>query len=456
MTMIRKLDSTQDDFQEALDALLAFEAETDDAIEAAVAKIIADVRARGDEAVLEYTNRFDRTGAASMADFDIGQPELEAALAALPAAQRAALQTAAERIRAFHERQKQELQGFTYTEADGTILGQRITPLDRVGIYVPGGKAAYPSSVLMNAVPAKVAGVQEIIMVVPTPVRGSVATGGTGEGTSTKGERNELVLAAAYVAGVTRAFTIGGAQAVAALAYGTETVPKVDKITGPGNAYVASAKKRVFGTVGIDMIAGPSEILVLADGTTPPDWVAMDLFSQAEHDELAQSILLCPDAAYLDAVQREIDRLLPTMPRAEIIAKSLTGRGALILTKDMEEACAISNRIAPEHLEVSSTDPHRWEPLLRHAGAIFLGAYTSESLGDYCAGPNHVLPTSGTARFSSPLGVYDFQKRSSLIEVSEAGAQVLGTIAAELAYGEGLQAHAQAAEMRLTTPVKPR
>jgi histidinol dehydrogenase len=298
-----------------------------------------------------------------------------------------------------------------------------------------------------------VAGVAEIIMVVPTPVRGSVATGGTGDATgnagATQGERNELVLAAAYVAGVTRAFTIGGAQAVAALAYGTATIPAVDKITGPGNAYVAAAKRRVFGTVGIDMIAGPSEILVLADGTTPPDWVAMDLFSQAEHDELAQSILLCPDAAYLDAVQRAIDRLLPEMPRAAIIAKSLNDRGALILTSSMEEACAISNRIAPEHLEVSSSEPHRWEPLLKHAGAIFLGAFTSESLGDYCAGPNHVLPTSGTARFSSPLGVYDFQKRSSLIEVSQAGAQVLGPIAAELAYGEGLQAHARAAQMRL-------
>jgi len=303
--------------------------------------------------------------------------------------------------------------------------------------------------VLMNAIPAHVAGVQEIIMVVPTPAKGSVATGGAGGEAATQGERNVLVLAAAHVAGVTRAFTIGGAQAVAALAYGTATVPAVDKITGPGNAYVAAAKRRVFGTVGIDMIAGPSEILVLADGTTPPDWVAMDLFSQAEHDELAQSILLCPDAAYIDAVQREIDRLLPTMPRAQIIAASLNGRGALIHTRDMQEACAISNRIAPEHLEVSSRDPHQWEPLLRHAGAIFLGAFTSESLGDYCAGPNHVLPTSGTARFSSPLGVYDFQKRSSLIEVSEQGAQVLGPIAAELAYGEGLQAHAQAAEMRL-------
>jgi histidinol dehydrogenase len=328
-------------------------------------------------------------------------------------------------------------------------LGQKVTPLDRVGIYVPGGKAAYPSSLIMNAVPAHVAGVNEIIMVVPTPVRGSVATGGSGAATAARGERNELVLAAAYVAGVTRAFTIGGAQAIAALAYGTSTVPKVDKITGPGNAYVASAKKRVFGTVGIDMIAGPSEILIIADGTTPPDWVAMDLFSQAEHDELAQSILLCPDMAYIQAVQASITRLLPDMPRKAIIAKSLNDRGALIHTRSMQEACDISNRIAPEHLEISSNNPHQWEPLLKHAGAIFMGAYTSESLGDYCAGPNHVLPTSGTARFSSPLGVYDFQKRSSLIEVSEQGAQVLGKIAAELAYGEGLQAHARAAEMRL-------
>lgn len=406
-----------------------------------MADILADVQKRGDAAVLEYTARFDGLSAPTMAALELTQAELKAAFDSILVAQRDALQAAAKRVRSYHEAQKKASgESWSYRDEDGTLLGQKVTPLDRVGIYVPGGKAAYPSSVLMNAIPAHVAGVGEIIMVVPTP----------------KGEKNALVLAAAYVAGVTRAFTIGGAQAVAALAYGTATVPKVDKITGPGNAYVASAKKRVFGTVGIDMIAGPSEILVLADGTTPPDWVAMDLFSQAEHDELAQSILLCPDAAYLDAVQREIDRLLPTMPRAEIIAKSLNGRGALILTKDMEEACAISNRIAPEHLEVSSTDPHRWEPLLRHAGAIFLGAYTSESLGDYCAGPNHVLPTSGTARFSSPLGVYDFQKRSSLIEVSEAGAQVLGAIAAELAYGEGLQAHAQAAEMRLKTPLKPR
>ena len=421
-------------FEADFAARLHWSADTDAAIEQRVADILADVQKRGDAAVLEYTARFDGLTASQLSALELTQAELKAAFDAIPQAQRDALQAAAKRVRSYHEAQKKASgESWSYRDEDGTLLGQKVTPLDRVGIYVPGGKAAYPSSVLMNAIPAHVAGVGEIIMVVPTP----------------KGEKNALVLAAAYVAGVTRAFTIGGAQAVAALAYGTETVPKVDKITGPGNAYVASAKKRVFGTVGIDMIAGPSEILVLADGTTPPDWVAMDLFSQAEHDELAQSILLCPDAAYLDAVQREIDRLLPTMPRAEIIAKSLTGLGALILTRDMEEACAISNRIAPEHLEVSSTDPHRWEPLLRHAGAIFLGAYTSESLGDYCAGPNHVLPTSGTARFSSPLGVYDFQKRSSLIEVSEAGAQVLGKIAAELAYGEGLQAHAQAAEMRL-------
>lgn len=421
-------------FEADFAARLHWSADTDAAIEQRVADILADVQKRGDAAVLEYTARFDGLTAPTMAALELTQAELKAAFDAIPAVQRDALQAAAARVRSYHMAQKKASgESWSYRDEDGTLLGQKVTPLDRVGIYVPGGKAAYPSSVLMNAIPAHVAGVEEIIMVVPTP----------------KGEKNALVLAAAYVAGVTRAFTIGGAQAVAALAYGTETVPKVDKITGPGNAYVASAKKRVFGTVGIDMIAGPSEILVLADGTTPPDWVAMDLFSQAEHDELAQSILLCPDAAYLDAVQAAIDRLLPTMPRAEIIAKSLTGRGALILTRDMEEACAISNRIAPEHLEVSSNDPHRWEPLLRHAGAIFLGAYTSESLGDYCAGPNHVLPTSGTARFSSPLGVYDFQKRSSLIEVSEAGAQVLGKIAAELAYGEGLQAHAQAAEMRL-------
>ncbi len=445
-----RLSTAASDFEARFAARLHWSAETDGAIEQRVADILADVRERGDAAVLEYTARFDGLSAGTVADLELTQADFKAAFDSLPAAQREALQAATRRVRSYHEAQKKAGgESWSYRDEDGTLLGQKVTPLDRVGIYVPGGKAAYPSSLIMNAVPAHVAGVQEIIMVVPTPVRGSVATGGSGEATSARGERNDLVLAAAYVAGVTRAFTIGGAQAVAALAYGTATVPKVDKITGPGNAYVASAKKRVFGTVGIDMIAGPSEILVLADGSTPAEWVAMDLFSQAEHDELAQSILLCPDAAYIDAVQREIDRLLPSMPRAAIIAKSLNDRGALIHTRNMEEACAISNRIAPEHLEVSSREPHRWEPLLKHAGAIFLGAYTSESLGDYCAGPNHVLPTSGTARFSSPLGVYDFQKRSSLIEVTQAGAQSLGGIAAEMAYGEGLQAHARAAEMRL-------
>ncbi|MBC7375930.1 MAG: histidinol dehydrogenase [Burkholderiaceae bacterium] len=429
-----RLSTTADTFEADFQRRLHWAADTDAAIEQRVADILADVQQRGDAAVLEYTARWDRLDVASMHELELTQVELKAAFDGLPAAQRDALQAAARRVRSYHEAQKRANgESWSYRDEDGTLLGQKVTPLDRVGIYVPGGKAAYPSSVLMNAIPAHVAGVAEIIMVVPTP----------------GGEKNPLVLAAAYIAGVTRAFTIGGAQAVAALAYGTATVGKVDKITGPGNAYVASAKRRVFGQVGIDMIAGPSEILVLADGSTPADWVAMDLFSQAEHDELAQSILLCPDAAYIDKVQAEINRLLPGMPRAEIIAKSLNGRGALIQTRSMEEACEISNRIAPEHLEVSSRDPHRWEPLLRHAGAIFLGAFTSESLGDYCAGPNHVLPTSGTARFSSPLGVYDFQKRSSLIEVSEAGAQVLGKIAAELAYGEGLQAHARAAEMRL-------
>jgi histidinol dehydrogenase len=427
--------STQDaDFEARFQARLHWSADTDAAIEQRVADILADVQQRGDAAVLDYTARFDGLSAESVSALELTQAELKAAFDAIPEAQRQALEFAAARVRSYHEAQKQACgQSWSYRDADGTLLGQKVTPLDRVGIYVPGGKAAYPSSVLMNAIPAHVAGVGEIIMVVPTP----------------HGIKNPLVLAAAYVAGVTRAFTVGGAQAVAALAYGTATIPAVNKITGPGNAYVAAAKRRVFGTVGIDMIAGPSEILVLADGSTPPDWVAMDLFSQAEHDELAQSILLCPDAAYIDQVQAAIDRLLPTMPRAEIIAKSLTGRGTLVHTRSMEEACALSNRIAPEHLEVSSADPHRWEPLLLHAGAIFLGAYTSESLGDYCAGPNHVLPTSGTARFSSPLGVYDFQKRSSLIEVSAAGARVLGPVAAVLAYGEGLQAHARAAEMRL-------
>ncbi len=429
-----RLSTATADFDAQFKARLHWSADTDAAIEQRVADILADVQARGDAAVLEYTARFDGLTVPDMQALELTQAELKAAFDSLPTAQRDALQAAAKRVRSYHEAQKKASgTSWSYRDEDGTLLGQKVTPLDCVGIYVPGGKAAYPSSVLMNAIPAHVAGVGEIIMVVPTP----------------KGEKNALVLAAAYVAGVTRAFTIGGAQAVAALAYGTQSIPAVHKITGPGNAYVAAAKRRVFGTVGIDMIAGPSEILVLADGSTPPDWVAMDLFSQAEHDELAQSILLCPDAAYIDLVQASIDRLLNTMPRAEIIAKSLTGRGALIHTRSMEEACVISNRIAPEHLEVSSRDHAKWEPLLKHAGAIFLGAYTSESLGDYCAGPNHVLPTSGTARFSSPLGVYDFQKRSSLIEVSQAGAQVLGPIAATLAYGEGLQAHAQAAEMRL-------
>lgn len=434
MLNLRQLDTTTADFEAEFARLRHWSAETDASIEERVAAILADVQQRGDAAVLEYTARFDGVQAASVAALELTRDELKAAFDAITPAQRSALEAAAARVRAYHQRQLDACgRGWSYRDEDGTLLGQKVTPLDRVGIYVPGGKAAYPSSVLMSAIPAHVAGVGEIMMVVPTP----------------KGEKNALVLAAAYVAGVTRAFTIGGAQAVAALAYGTATIPGVDKITGPGNAYVASAKRRVFGQVGIDMIAGPSEILVLADGTTPPDWVAMDLFSQAEHDELAQSILLCPDAAYLSKVREAIERLLPEMPRQAVIRASLEGRGALILTRSMDEACAISNRIAPEHLEVSSDQPNRWEPQLRHAGAIFLGAYTSESLGDYCAGPNHVLPTSGTARFSSPLGVYDFQKRSSLIEVSEVGANKLGVIAAELAYGEGLQAHARAAQMRL-------
>ncbi|WP_215407098.1 histidinol dehydrogenase [Janthinobacterium sp. JC611] len=433
---IRKLDSSQDGFQQSLDTLLAFEAGTDAAIETSVAKILADVKTRGDAAVLEYTNRFDRIphgGAAEMAAFDISQAELLAALNGLPSAQREALQIAAQRIRAFHERQREELRGFSYTEPDGTVLGQKITPLDRVGIYVPGGKAAYPSSVLMNAIPAHVAGVGEIIMVVPTP----------------DGVKNQMVLAAAAIAGVTRVITIGGAQAVGALAYGTQTIAAVDKIVGPGNAYVAAAKRRVFGIVGIDMIAGPSEILVLCDGTTDPDWVAMDLFSQAEHDELAQAILLCPDAAYIAKVEESIARLLPTMPRQATISTSLADRGALIKVRDMAEACDIANSIAAEHLEISAENPQQWAEQIRHAGAMFLGRFSSESLGDYCCGPNHVLPTSRTARFSSPLGVYDFQKRSSIIHVSEAGAQTLGRVAATLAYGEGLQAHARSAELRL-------
>jgi histidinol dehydrogenase len=429
-----KLATAAPDFEAEFQRVLRWSAQTDLAIEERVAAILADVQQRGDAALLAYTQRFDGLAAASVAELEVSRAELRAALDAIGPAQRHALEAAARRVRSFHERQLEACgRSWTYHDDEGNWLGQKVTPLDRVGIYVPGGKAAYPSSVLMSAVPAKVAGVGQVVMVVPTP----------------QGQRNALVLAAAAVAGVDRVFTIGGAQAVAALAYGTATIAAVDKITGPGNAYVASAKRRVFGKVGIDMIAGPSEILVLADGSTPPDWVAMDLFSQAEHDELAQSLLLCPDALYIAGVKAAIDRLLPEMPRHAVIRASLQRRGALIHTRSMEEACDISNRIAPEHLEVSSKDPHRWEPLLRHAGAIFLGAYTSESLGDYCAGPNHVLPTSGTARFSSPLGVYDFQKRSSLIEVSEAGAQTLGAIAAELAQGEGLQAHARAAQMRL-------
>lgn len=429
---LTRLDSMQSDFKARLARLLQFDDAADAAIESTVSAILADVKARGDAAVLEYTARFDRLTAATVGALELNQAQLQAALAQLPADTRTALEAAAVRVRRYHEKQIQH--SWTYTEDDGTVLGQQITPLDRVGLYVPGGKAAYPSSVLMNAIPAKVAGVGELIMVVPTP----------------GGEQNQLVLAAAAIAGVDRVFTVGGAQAVAALAYGTATVPQVDKIVGPGNAYVAAAKRRVFGTVGIDMIAGPSEILVIADGTTPPDWVAMDLFSQAEHDELAQSILLSPDAAYLDAVAASIDKLIAEMPRSEVIRTSLTNRGALIKTRDLADAVAISNTIAPEHLELSVADPDALLPSLRHAGAIFMGKNTCEALGDYCAGPNHVLPTSRTARFSSPLGVYDFQKRSSLIHVSQAGAQTLGKIAATLAYGEGLQAHARSAEYRLT------
>lgn len=444
------LSTASSDFEQKFKARQHWSSAQDSAIESRVAEILADVQKRGDAAVLEYTARFDGLQADTIAELELTQADFKTAFDGLPTEQQHALQSAAQRVRSYHEAQKKACgESWSYRDQDGSLLGQKVTPIDRAGIYVPGGKAAYPSSLIMNAVPAHVAGVQEIIMVVPTPVRGSVATGGTGGSTCATGERNNLVLAAAYVAGVSRAFTIGGAQAVAALAYGTATIPKVDKITGPGNAYVAAAKRSVFGQVGIDMIAGPSEILVIADGSTPPDWVAMDLFSQAEHDELAQSILLCPDQAYIDQVLASIIKLLPDMPRQAIIAKSLTDRGMFILTRSMQEACEISNRIAPEHLEISSNEPHKWEPLLKHAGAIFLGAYTSESLGDYCAGPNHVLPTSGTARFSSPLGVYDFQKRSSIIEVSESGAQTLGKIASVLAHGEGLQAHARAAEMRL-------
>jgi histidinol dehydrogenase len=410
--------------------LLEFESDQDERIESAVEEILRHVRLRGDEAVLEYTNRFDHLEAQSLAALEIPRNDLDLALAGLSAVRRDALEQAAARIRTYHEHQP--LVTWQYTESDGTTLGQKITALDRVGVYVPGGKAAYPSTVLMNAIPARVAGVSEIIMVVPTPY----------------GERSDLVLAAASIAGVDRIFTIGGAQAVAALAYGTRTIAQVDKIVGPGNAYVAAAKRRVFGTVGIDMVAGPSEILVICDGRTDPDWIAMDLFSQAEHDEMAQAILLCPDRSFIEKVAASIERQLMDMPRASVIKASLSGRGALIETRDLEEACEIANRIAPEHLELSVEEPKLWLEKIRHAGAVFLGRYTSEALGDYCAGPNHVLPTSRTARFSSPLGVYDFQKRTSLIEVSPQGARKLGQIAAELASGEGLAAHAKSAQYR--------
>ena len=428
---MKYLNTQSPDFQSELKALLAFETAQDPKIDQIVADICADVHQRGDAAVVEYTNRFDGTTAASMADLTLNQNDLQTAFERLPADIQTALKTSAARVESYHRRQKME--SWSYTDEDGTLLGQQITPLDRVGIYVPGGKAAYPSSVIMNAMPAHVAGVAEIIMVVPTP----------------KGERNDIVLAAAYVAGVTKVFTVGGAQAVAALAYGTETVPQVDKITGPGNAFVAAAKRRVFGVVGIDMVAGPSEILVIADGSTPAEWVAMDLFSQAEHDEIAQAILIGTSQAYLDDVQTAMDTLMAEMPRRAIIEASLGNRGAFILAQNLDEACDIANYIAPEHLELSVENAQDWSKKIRHAGAIFMGKYTSESLGDYCAGPNHVLPTSRTARFSSPLGTYDFQKRSSLIQVSEQGAQILGRTASILAHGESLTAHARAAEFRL-------
>ncbi len=431
MADIRKLKTTDADFQAQLDALLAWDSVSDKAVNDTVEQVIADIRSRGDAALVEYTNRFDGWQAGSAADLEIPLHRLAAAHAAIPVERREALEHAAQRIRAYAEHQK--MSGWSYTEDDGTVLGQQVTPLDRVGLYVPGGKAAYPSSVLMNAIPAKVAGVAELIMVVPTP----------------KGAVNELVLAAAHIAGVDKVFAVGGSQAVAALAYGTESVPPVDKIVGPGNIYVATAKRAVFGQVGIDMVAGPSEILVICDGGTDPDWIAMDLFSQAEHDQDAQSILLCPDAAFVAAVEASIDKLLPTMERADIIATALKDRGALVTCADLDEAVAVANFIAPEHLELSVADPQAMAARIKHAGAIFMGRYTSEPLGDYCAGPNHVLPTSRTARFSSPLGVYDFQKRSSLIMVSGPGAQALGRTASVLARGEGLTAHARAAEYRL-------
>jgi histidinol dehydrogenase len=433
---IRRLTSRDPGFEKTLLSSLSIPSADDQAIDQIVLGILERIEREGDTALLQYTQQFDRLAVTQVRDLEIISADLAAAYHALPQEQASALRAAAERVRAYHERQKVETgcHSWEYTESNGTRLGQKITPLDRVGIYVPGGKAAYPSSVLMNAIPAKVAGVGEIVMVVPTP----------------DGARNPLVLAAAHLAGVDRVFTIGGAQAVGALAYGTQTVPPVDKIVGPGNAYVAAAKRRVFGRVGIDMIAGPSEILVLCDGSTDPDWIAMDLFSQAEHDELAQSILLCPDKGFIDRVDASIQKLLPQMPREKVIRASLQNRALLIEVDDMAQACQIANLIAAEHLEICANNPDQWAAQIRHAGAIFMGSYTSESLGDYCAGPNHVLPTARTARFSSPLGVYDFIKRSSLIEVSEAGAQSLGPIASTLAHGEGLQAHARAAEMRLT------
>ncbi|MBB5019082.1 histidinol dehydrogenase [Chitinivorax tropicus] len=433
MATLRRLDSRSPGFRAELSQLLAFESAQDPKVDAAVQAILADVKQRGDEAVLEYTRRFDRIDASSMAALEIPHAALQAAYEQLPERARQALTLAAERVRRYHEHQKQS--SWQYQEADGTVLGQQITALDRVGIYVPGGKAAYPSSVLMNAMPAQVAGVGEIIMVSPARA----------------GDEQQLVLAAAYLAGVHRVLTIGGAQAVAALAYGTASIPQVDKIVGPGNAYVAAAKRHVFGVVGIDMVAGPSEILVICDGRTNPDWIAMDLFSQAEHDEIAQAILLSPDGDFIEQVSASIERLLPTMPRADIIRASLAGRGALIQVASLDEACDIANWIAPEHLELSVADAPAMAAKIRHAGAIFMGRYTSESLGDYCAGPNHVLPTSRTARFASPLGVYDFQKRSSLIMVSAEGADTLGRVASVLAHGEGLQGHARAAELRLKT-----
>ena len=428
---MRRLSTAQADFSAQLERLTAIESSQDESVEGVVADIVSAVRRRGDAALIEYTERFDRMKVTRASDLELPKSALSEALAALGAEKRGALEQAEARVRSYHERQLAH--SWQYTEADGTVLGQRVTALDRVGLYVPGGKAAYPSSVLMNAVPAKVAGVGELIMVVPTP----------------DGERNELVLAAAAIAGVDRVFAVGGAQAIAALAYGTQTVPRVDKIVGPGNAYVAAAKRRVFGAVGIDMVAGPSEILVICDGSTDPDWIAMDLFSQAEHDESAQAILVSPDAAFIDRVDASIARLLDTMPRKAIIAASLANRGALIHVRDLGEACDIANRIAPEHLELSVAEPGRWIDRIRHAGALFVGRYSSEALGDYCAGPNHVLPTSRTARFSSPLGVYDFQKRTSLIQVSQAGARTLGRTAATLARGEGLAAHARSAEYRI-------